>query len=544
MTRTLAAVTLTAIAIAPSARAQEAASPPKAMPTVLVLPAEGKGRALGDVGDAVQLRLVGTLRAAGGTNLVHPKMYLRVMERYDQRLANVEDDKRIQALGEIVGADVVVSSVVESEGDETVVELMAVPIRYEGLGGDVTKGRASGKTLIDALNAMPGPLLTLLKGTGRVPELKTPSAGAIGPDTASQEALLEYAACSVSLMAQPLGLRNPIVVDQAVLKQSEELCLGALRHGDNFADPHAELALIAALRGDREKAEAELKKARQSETFNSSYHLAKFWVLSRYYDVELALQTLREAIRVHPGFMLGRGYLGEALLALGRAEDSEKAFRDYLAAAPRQSWVMGQIGYALAKQRKYDEAVEWTEKGLRTRPGDAELLLQLASRFIDTGRHAEAVTLLKRVVSEGGARGEIHLRLGYAYLKLGKYNEAERQIRTAILKAEGSAEWRTRGRARYNLAQLWLASGSPDNAMRQLRMAVREGFRDRPALEAPSMAQLRDHPGYAELLATDPRKGIAPQYVSPLGQTSETGELVPNSGKAGKKADPSVLDRF
>jgi tetratricopeptide (TPR) repeat protein len=538
MLRTVIAAGLALLVAAPALAA------PEPMPTVLVLPAEGRDRALGDVGDAVQLRLLGALRAAGGTNVVHPKMYLRVMERYAQRLSEVRDDKRIQALGEIVGADVVVTSVVTRGEGETVIELKAVPVVYEGLDGDVTQGRATGSTLMDALNAMPGPLVTLLEGTGRVAELEAPPIDRVGPVTDSEEALLEYSACSVALMAQPLGLKNPIVIDDAVLTQSEELCRAALKQDADFEDPHAELALIAALRGDQKTAEKELAQARSEESFNSSYWLAKFWVLSRFYDVDLAIETLKNAIDAHPGFMLGRGYLGEALVALGNAEASEKAFRNYLAAAPRQSWVMGQIGYALAKQREYEEAIAWTEKGLRTRPGDAELLLQLASRFIDSGRYAEAVTLLKRVVSEGGARGEVHLRLGYAYLKLGKLNEAEREMRTAILKADGSAEWRTRGRARYNLAQLWLESGSPSNAMRQLRMAVREGFKDRAALENPKMAPLRKEPGYAKLLEADPREGIAPQFVSPLGRTSEAGELVPNTQKKSKKVDREVLDRF
>ena len=242
--------------------------------------------------------------------------------------------------------------------------------------------------------------------------------------------------------------------------------------------------------------------------------------------------------------MLGRGYLGEALVSLGQAEASEKVFRDYLTVAPRQSWVMGQVGYALSKQRKYEEAIEWTERGLRTRPGDAELLLQLASRFIDSGRYEEAVTLLKRVISEGGARGEVHLRLGYAYLKLDKLNEAEREMRTAILKAEGSAEWRTRGRGRYNLAQLWLESSAPNNALRQLRMAVKEGFKDRAALRHPSMAPLKKEPGYAELLEAEPREGIAPQFVSPLGETTESGELAPKTSGPSSKVDRDVLNRF
>ncbi len=514
------------------------------MSTVLVLPAEGEGRALGDAADAVQLRFQGVLRAAGGTNVVHTKMYLRVMERYARRLTDLDGDRRIQTLGEILGADVVVATTVRVAAPNTVLDIRAIPVIYKDLSGSETRGQASAGSLLKALDQSPTTLLTLLKGTGRVPDLSTPEPEAIGPRTSSEPALLAYSACNIALMAQPLGLRNPVVIDDVVLSQSEELCREALAKDRTMEQAHAELALIHALRGEQEKAEAALKKAKKSRAFSTSYWLAKFWVLSRYYDVDLALTSLRKAIETNPGFMLGRGYLGEALIALKRPADAETVFREYLTAAPRQSWVMGQIGYALAKQKQYDEAIEWTEKGLRMAPGDPELLLQLASRFIDAGRYAEASTLLKRVVSQGGARGEVHLRLGYAYLKLGKFNEAEQEMIQAINKADSSSEWRTRGRARYNLAVLWLESDAPENALRQLRMAVQEGFRDKGALQARAMAPLRTKKQFQALMKAPPKTGIAPQFVSPLGTTSESGELIIDESKGKKKKNPKVLEQF
>lgn len=535
--RVYAIIAALACGFVPSARAAEPSSETQAQPTLLVMPAQS----LGESSTAIQLRIMGALRAGGGINLVHEKTLYRVQQRYEARLASMEQAQRIQMLGQVVGADVVIASEVGGGDGKTTLTLQAIPVLQTGSGKPESR-TFEGKDWFDTLSKVPAGLAELVEATGRARLAQTPK-GPIVPITDRAEALESYAGCSRTVLKQPMGVRNPVIIDRKTIERALELCKESLKLDPDFPDAKAAVALAEAYLGNQSRAEALLAQVKDVDAFIPTYWLAKFWVLSRYYDTELALKSLRTALERFPGFMLGRGYLGEALTALGRPDEARQAFEEYLARAPHQSWVMGQLGYVASKAGNKDDAVAWTERALRTTPSDPELLLQLASRFVDAGRFEEAAVLLRRVISEGGARGEVHLRLGYTYQKLGKLNEAERQMQTAIDKANGPSEWRTRGRARYNLAQLWVEAGSPENGLRQLRMAVREGFRDERAIKSPALAPLRDVEGYGQLLDSKPKRGIAPDFVSPLGKTNQAGQLEVGTGPK-KKVSEKILDRF
>ncbi|MEM9113092.1 MAG: tetratricopeptide repeat protein [Myxococcota bacterium] len=499
--------------------ALSSASEVEARPTVLVLPAD----TLGDLSSVVQLRTLGVLRNLGGTNIIHPKTLNRVQERYEARLTQLSPEARHQTLGQVTGADIVIASKVQSAEGRTKLGMQLVPVEARGKSGKAVGLELEAGSWLEALDQMQAKLGAGLVETGRVPLDRTKTEGAVGPASSKPGALMAYARCHDTIVAQPAGLRSPVVVDINAIENALIDCEDALSIDPDFVDVKADIALASAYLGKQVQAEAQLKAAKKAEHFIPTYWIAKFWVLSRFHGVDVAVEALRQSIEAHPGFTLGRGYLGEALVAVGEYDEALSVYQTYLGRVPRQSFVMGQIGYVHAKKKDYDEAVEWTEKALRTTPSDPELLLQLASRFIDVKRYGDAANVLRRVISEGGARGEVHLRLGYAYLKLGELNQAEAQIRTAIEKANSPAEWRTRGRARYNLAQLWVEAGSTDNAIRQLRMAVREGFKDDRALAAPDMAPVKKHPKWGELLAMRPPRGTAPTLISPPRQSRRRG---------------------
>jgi superkiller protein 3 len=520
-----------------TASAQGEDASPEAKPTILVLPAD----TLGDLGSVVQLRMLGVLRELGDTNLIHPKTLNRVNERYEARLAQLDGDRVVQTLGQVMGADVVVTSKVSQVDERTRLHVEVVPVERPGREGQRSSRDIDGATWLKALTRLDKEFGPLLVESGLVDLSRTETRAAVGPASENPQALMAFARCHERLIRQPAGLRSPVVVDTDNIEAAREECRLALEDDPDFVDAKAYLALASAFLGEQREAERLLKSSRDSAHFIPMYWIAKFWVLSRYYTVDLAIDSLKMAIGEHPGFTLGRGYLGEALVAVGRPEAAIEVYEDYLARVPRQSFVMGQIGYAHSKLGQSDEAVKWTEKALRTTPSDPELLLQLASRFVDVGRYEEATILLRRVISEGGARGEVYLRLGYAYLKLGKFNEAEREMRQAILRADGPAEWRTRGRARYNLALLWVEAGSPENALRQLRFAIREGFKDRGAFNASGLAPLKKHPDLPQVLAMKPPRGKAPVLVSPLGTANEAGEL---ELKQSRKMSSQILSRF
>ena len=95
------------------------------------------------------------------------------------------------------------------------------------------------------------------------------------------------------------------------------------------------------------------------------------------------------------------------------------------------------------------------------------------------------------------------------------------------MKSSSPSEWRTRGRARYDLAKLWMRMDNPDNAIRQLRMAVREGFRNLRYFELdPDFAPLQEDKRFARLIKNvrvGARKDI--RFLSPFLVNNETGHF-------------------
>lgn len=511
-------------------------------PTVLILPFDHNGQPGTDQGSAAQLRTYGVLTALGTLNLLHPKQLNRVLERYEGRLKDLDEDARLRQLGSVLGADFVLFGTIDEKPSETQIRLSLSPTHSSAPQAMILKS----PTLMGAFDELRGALVSLLAKTGVFAitgQPNIPAVSAVSPVTANLKALLEYTACHRVVIRQPIGILDPVVVDTKSIDTALERCNNALKADPNFADAKAALALGYALNGNQAQAERYLAQVKASTVFLPLYWIGKFWVLSRHYDIDLALRALDESIEKNPGFLLARGYLGESQIALGRYSEAMETFRHYAETAPRQSFAMGRLGYAAAKMGKLDEALEWTKKGLGITPSDPELLLEMASRFVDAKRFEDAATVLRRVISEGHARGEVHLRLGYALLKLKDYRQAELESQQAIDLAKAPSEWRTRGRARYNLAKLWVESGNLDNAMRQLRMAVDEGFKDKKAFETdPDMKPLVEHPEYAKLMKGTAKRGVVvPTYVSAFGTPTEDGSLVVSDRRS---RDDSVYARF
>ena len=517
----LAPSLMLATAAAPRVVGAEAA---KGRPTIVVLPFEGDGQPVGDVATAAQLKAVGALRALGTVNLIHPKQLARVVERHESSLAELEPNARQDRLANWLGADWVVSGGIKGNAPKLGLSVRVRSVRGEG-GSAVSLPPAG---LIPALSKLPAALIRLLARSGVIARgSKTPAPALVAPATMDAKALLEYAGCFRLLMQQPIGIREPFLLDIRTVEEAIVMCEAASRLDPSFEATRAALGFAHAISGNQTLAERYLASVKDSKKFLPFYALGKFWILSRYDATDLALDLLRKMVAEHPGFLIGRGYLGDSLAALKRHDEALAVFETYLRAVPKQPWVMGRIGYAQARRGERDAAIESTKKALRLAPTDSELLLELASRLIDAGRDKEAITILKRIVADGGARGEVYLRLGYAYLRTGKLPAAERQFHIAIRRATRLSEWRTRGRARYDLAKLWMRQGVPDNALRQLRLAVKEGFRDRAAFSKDAdLKPLAKSRKFASVLSapTDTVAGRA-SYVSPFPIDPDAGTI-------------------
>jgi tetratricopeptide (TPR) repeat protein len=295
--------------------------------------------------------------------------------------------------------------------------------------------------------------------------------------TKSDAAMQAYSHCYATVVRQPMGIENPAVLDSAELEIAIGQCKEAVAADPKFAAASAALGLAYAIVGNDAEAVKALAPIQGADLDQPLYWIARFWEVTRYQSNEAGEGLLREAISKRPDFLLARSYLGELLDVLGKYDKSEAAWREYLAAAPADPYVMGRLGKSLARQNKHPEAITTTQQALALEPKSREMRLQLASRHIDAGKVDDALPLLTALADEPDARGEAMLRLGWAYWLKGSPELAQPWLEKAITRAKSPADWRTRGRAQYDLALVYAKKGDAGKTESSLKAAILSGYR-------------------------------------------------------------------
>ncbi|GGB59345.1 hypothetical protein GCM10011316_34230 [Roseibium aquae] len=113
---------------------------------------------------------------------------------------------------------------------------------------------------------------------------------------------------------------------------------------------------------------------------------------------------------------------------LGKWDDAENDFRTSLELNPDQPLVLNYLGYSLVDQGlKLDEALEMIRKAVDLRPNDGYIVDSLGWAYYRLGRYEEAVVELERAVELRPADPVINDHLGDAYWKVGRKLEARFQ---------------------------------------------------------------------------------------------------------------------
>jgi tetratricopeptide (TPR) repeat protein len=154
---------------------------------------------------------------------------------------------------------------------------------------------------------------------------------------------------------------------------------------------------------------------------------------------------------------------------------------------------MGKKAREMARLGQTDEAIELSEKALSMNPGDPELLIETASRYIDAGRDPRAEPLLRQAMDAKPARPLAALRLGYLYIRGHKLPQAREALEKCISMATREDEARTRGIAHADLARVNAKQNKYLDAVAELKKARAEGNNHLPCDE-PELARWKDRP--------------------------------------------------
>jgi len=125
------------------------------------------------------------------------------------------------------------------------------------------------------------------------------------------------------------------------------------------------------------------------------------------FNLLVALWTLTACVPAGAGTPVAPLIQGYMAQRSGSLDEALTAFRQALDADPESVAIRVEIGRILGSQRKYSEALEVMDAGLRLRPDDPELVLFKARLLEVMGRGKEAAELAR----EAGRRGETPMRL-------------------------------------------------------------------------------------------------------------------------------------
>jgi tetratricopeptide (TPR) repeat protein len=123
----------------------------------------------------------------------------------------------------------------------------------------------------------------------------------------------------------------------------------------------------------------------------------------------------------------------------GDQDGATKAYREYLEAHPDSVEARSNLGAALARTGRYEEAIAEYDRALSKSPENPALLLNLGLAYYKTGRPAEAATRFERAASLAPQfKDQVTLLLASCYNSLGRYKQTIALL--APLEKEKSAD--------------------------------------------------------------------------------------------------------
>jgi len=145
-----------------------------------------------------------------------------------------------------------------------------------------------------------------------------------------------------------------------------------------------------------------------------------------------AAEEYRKVLSLSPNLAGIHYQLGELLLAGERGpntlEEARREFEAELKFHPRNAGAEYELGEMARQARQWDDAIEHFSRALTVDPQFAEALIGLGKTLVSAGRPQQAVAPLERAVRLEPANPNAHYQLSFAYRRLGREQEAAKEL--------------------------------------------------------------------------------------------------------------------
>ena len=141
-------------------------------------------------------------------------------------------------------------------------------------------------------------------------------------------------------------------------------------------------------------------------------------------DLDRAISHFKEALRIHPKYVIALNNLGIALYNKGNYDEAVLYFNKLLDIKPKKTDTRMNLANVLFIQGKSDEAVSHYNEIIKTDSENAEVHSNLAYVLFTKGKLNEAVFHYKEAIRINPEHEKAHYNIGDIFIKQGKIKEA------------------------------------------------------------------------------------------------------------------------
>jgi tetratricopeptide (TPR) repeat protein len=178
--------------------------------------------------------------------------------------------------------------------------------------------------------------------------------------------------------------------------------------------------------------------------------------LARQSHGDEAIANYREALKIDPNASGLHFELAEMLNDAGERDEAQKEYEAALAANPLDEKAECKLGDLAALRGDQQAAAGHYHRALKLQPNDTEALLGLAKTLTVANQQEEALPLLEQAVKLDPTSAVAHFRLSTVYRKMGRADDAEREL------AEYQKYKAMKEKLRETYRQMRLESGKKD----------------------------------------------------------------------------------
>ena len=178
--------------------------------------------------------------------------------------------------------------------------------------------------------------------------------------------------------------------------------------------------------------------------------------------------------------------------------------------------VWNKLGIAYQQLQNYSASRKAYNQAVRHQRDYTEPLNNIGTTYFMEKKYGKSIKYYLRALKLNPEAASYHLNLGTSYMHMKKYNESVEEYRTALsldpnIFSQRSA-FGTTIEARgtdpeyyFYLGKVFASLGRAEDAVRSLRRALEDGFKDRKRiLDDPDFMKISQNPAYMELMNNPP----------------------------------------